>query len=232
MKLIRYLPVILTLFAITILPANAQLKDFRQNIQITKGAIRDNLMEEKKSALEKINNLQNNYKNNKEEIRKELQAKRDEFKQKIKTLKNEKKKTAAERIDENLTKINTKRTDQMNKDLDRLRSVLDKISSKTADLKTGGADVSTTETAITAADTAIQTAKDKVSEQADKAYIAQITDESTLGQSISKVVQQLKSDLLIVHQAVLDAQKAVRNAAHELAKLKQDKNTKGITPGV
>lgn len=178
------------------------------------------VMEKKNDFLEVRKSILDEIRMKRDEAKEEFRVKRDEFRAKLQLIKDERKKLIINRIDSRLTAINIKATDHMAKVLEKLTEILDRIENKTSELSTGEADVTSVQTAITNAKDALATAQAAVTEQAGKEYVASITDETTLRSTMGAAVSQLRADLKIIYQAVLDAKKAVRLAAVELAKVK------------
>lgn len=146
-------------------------------------------------------------------------ALRDEYKAKLATIKDERKKTIVEKIDGSLANVNKRRTDEMSENLTKMSSILERISSKAATLKGQGKDTANLDTSITNAKTAITSAQDAVTAQAAKEYVITITSESTLKTDVSPVVLQFKTDIKSVHDKVVEARKAVVDAAKQLGLL-------------
>lgn len=149
----------------------------------------------------------------------EMKTAREEFRAALQTISDQRKKAIVERIDTRLTTANEKYTDKMADNLEKLSSILDRISSKAASLKTEGKDTTTLDAAIEAAQAKITSAKTAVSTQASKEYVITITDEATLGATISPIVTQFRTDIGQAHQSVIDAKEAVVLAAKEIKAL-------------
>lgn len=148
-----------------------------------------------------------------------FQAARETFKENLAKIKDAKKKALVEKIDSQMANINKNRTDAMSKHLEKMNEILNRIIEKTATLKDNGKDVSAVETAIAAAQKAIGSAETAVANQAGKEYVANITYESTLKNTVGAAIKQLTADLKTTHQTVTDAKKAVADAAKALAKV-------------
>ncbi len=210
--------------------------DYRADDQVQKQVVKERTLAEK-AALEKEKtalkvkrlDLRESIKEKREAVKTEFQQKRAEFKQRLQTLRDENKKTVVEKVDTRLSTINTNRTEHMTEVLQKLDEILVKLSTKVSELKTSGVDVTGAETALAAATTSVESAKNTVSTQAAKEYVAQITDDTTLKQEVWTASNLLKTDLKSTHTTVVDARKAVRNAAAEVAKLKSKLNSAGDT---
>lgn len=185
--------------------------------------------ESSRSAKERIQARRENIIQNRQDIREEVKQKREEaieqfkekreeFKEKLQSLRDERKKKLAENIDKRLSEINKKHTERMSSVLVKLNEILSKIKTKTEEAKTNGKDVASVEAAISEAEVAIVASETAVSAQAGKEYVASISDETKLRNAMGEAVRQLRADLKVVYQTVLDARKAVRNAAVEFVK--------------
>lgn len=195
---------------------NENKKKFKEQAEEQKKRIEA----EKEEYKKKVEELRNKISTQKEEYKNELEKKREDFKLKLEEFKNQKKKLAAERVDENLEKINDKRTEQMTRSLEKLSEILDKYSSRTATLKENNIDTTAIETAIQKAKDAISNASSKISEQSEKEYVAQVVDEATAGKVISEASQELRNDLKALTAIVKEAKLSVREAVSVYAKTK------------
>lgn len=162
-------------------------------------------------------------KQEKSELRDARQAKRQEFKDRIAQIKDTRKKMIAERIDNNIATRNTRLTDKMEKALERLSNHLGKFEDRAAALKDAGKNTAAVESAIAAADAAITAAQSAVDAQSQKVYTATITDDSTLGSTISQMFQQFRQDIMATHATVKTAKEAVVKVLQELAKISGEK---------
>ncbi len=156
-----------------------------------------------------------------------FKQKRDEFTAKVAAIKDAKKKALAEKIDGKITQINTNRTEEMSKYIEKMKDLLGKIQAKSDELKSTGTDTTAVEAAIKAAQTAIDKAAAAVTAQAGKQYVAALTSETALKSNFGSVAKQLEMDLKTVRQLLIDAQKAIANAAKVLG---QARGIEGSTP--
>lgn len=164
-------------------------------------------------ARKNLSDIKNEVKTKRMEAKEEMKIARDDFKLKLQSISDTRKKNVVERIDTRLNNANQKHTDKMAKNLDTLSSILERVSTKAATLKSEGKDTTAVDAAIVNAQTAITTAQTAVTAQAGKDYILTITDETTLGQTISPVVTQFRTDITAAHQTVIAARLAVTEAA-------------------
>lgn len=146
------------------------------------------------------------------------ELRREEFKAKLEQIRDERKKALVERIDDKLEDINEKRTERWSEALEKLSAILTRVEEKLASTS-GDVDKTAANEAISNAKTAIETAQTAVSDQAEKDYTAQITDETTLRNTVGAAFSSLQSDLRATHKITVDAKQAVMNAAKEVRKL-------------
>lgn len=156
-----------------------------------------------------------------------FKQKRDEFKAKVAAIKDEKKKALAEKIDGKITQINTNRTEEMSRYIGKMKDLLGKIQAKSDELKGAGTDTTAVEAAIKAAQTAVDSAAAAVTAQAGKQYVAALTSETALKNNFGSIAKQLELDLKTVRQLLINAQKAIANAAKVLG---QARGVEGSTP--
>jgi DNA repair exonuclease SbcCD ATPase subunit len=142
----------------------------------------------------------------------ETQEAREEFRNRLQEIKDARKRIIVERISNLISKINDKWISRWNGTLTRLSEILAKIESRADKLAEEGKDVDDVYAAISEAEEAIATAQDAVNEQAGKTYIIEITDEETLGESVSSTIGEFHSDLQAVMEEVREAASAVRRA--------------------
>jgi hypothetical protein len=149
------------------------------------------LQEQRQTAVAKI----------KDDVKAVIQAKRDEFKLRIEIIKDQKKKALAVRIDARIAEVNNSHTKRFVNALAAIQIFLDKMRQST--------DVKVLNEAA-AAQTAIDTAKAAVDIQADKTYIMEVVDDSTLKLNAGTAVSQLRQDITAVHKLVIDAKQTVQ----------------------
>ncbi len=159
-----------------------------------------------------------------------MKERRTAFTQKLKEIKDARKKTVVERVDTKLATINKNRTDSMTKVLERLEALLTKFSEKAKTLKGQGVDTASVESAISEAETAIENAKTAVLTQAANEYTPEITDETTLRQTVGAALKNLQNDLKTTYGVVTDAKRAVMKVAEELAKVRGSALEPSVSP--
>lgn len=144
---------------------------------------------------------------------------RDAFKEKLAKIKDERKQKVVENIDEGIANRNQKWVEQWNNVLGRLRELVTKIETNAQKLKTDGKDVSSVEAKVVSANSAIEAAQAAVDSQSGKTYVINISSEDNLGQAVSSVVQQFKSDVQVVIGTITAARTAVKDAFGALRSL-------------
>lgn len=145
-----------------------------------------------------------------------------ELKEKLQVIKDERKQELVLKIEEKITNINSRRTENMSEAITKLQTILNSIKGKTTALKTNGTNTASVDTAITEAETALAKASTDVQAQAQKSYTITVTDETTLKQNVGSTIKQLTEDLRNTYKSVIAAKQAVQKAARELKKVWHD----------
>lgn len=117
-------------------------------------------------------------------VREKIEKRREEFRQKLTQIKKENYINLAERLYENLNRVNKNMSNAEMNHLKALNSFLDRIEKKT----------NTDQEKINLTRQKIAQAKEIISSQESKEYIIEITSENNLGQDIRKLIQELKED--------------------------------------
>lgn len=159
---------------------------------------------------QRLNTLQSDAAQRRQNISDIADQRRQEFKDRLQTIRDEAKKTIVERIDTKIATINTNATIRLSSALNKLSSAITRIEDKIT------SDQNESQEVLQAIDTAkasIEAAETAVDEQASKSYIIEITDEESLRQAVSTVVQQFKSDLDTTKRSVLQAKSDTLTAA-------------------
>ena len=159
------------------------------------------------------------------ETREQVKEKMEAFRAQIKTIRDERKQILTERIADKIASSNARLTNRMDKALDHLTDILNRVKNRAADFKAQGKDTTALDQAISAAEAAIAEAKNAVEAQGAKEYTANITDESTLRNTIGQMVSGFRLDIQAVHKLVVAAKQAVQKAIMEAAKLRGEDNT-------
>ena len=173
----------------------------------------------------KAQDLKEERKDNRQEMKDEKIEKMNAFKAQIKELKDLRKQGLVEKINEKIANSNKRLTDKMGSALNNLTSILERVKNRSAAYKVEGKDTAALDSAISSAETAVTTALTAVATQANKEYTATITDETTLKNTIGQMVSQFRKDIQSVHKLVVDARQAVAKAIAEAAKLRGEEKT-------
>lgn len=144
---------------------------------------------------------------------------REKLSKDLATMSDEAKKAIVERLNTKLQTMNETKTTRWANALDTLSEILTRIEANINTLKDSGVDTTSADALVLSAQEAIENASDLVTTQAENSYIIEITDETTLRESIQPVVQKFKEDLRTTLTAVKTARDAVRLAARGLAQL-------------
>lgn len=157
----------------------------------------------------------------KEKVASEVAKRKGELRLKLKTFKDQKKAQLAQRIDENLNKVNENRTNAMLNQLEQIGRILGKVEDRTASASANGQDMTSVESAIDEATVTISEAKAGVQEQSTKSYNVSATSEAKLRENVQAQRDALHSDLKAVHQLVKDARESVLDSIEVLASVLQ-----------
>lgn len=145
-------------------------------------------------------------------LKEKMASREAALKLKLHAFRDQKKATAAARISDNLNKINTNQTSQMQKYLNTMTAILDRLEARvnqpTPDIK----DPVKAKLAIADAKTTIASASAAVTGQAQKDYTIQATSEAKIRQEAQDARNNLHTDILGVRRLVIAAKQAVANA--------------------
>lgn len=225
--------ILIALFAfILAFPATAQVtstpernmqEGIRQNVQNIRQEAKQEIQGIRQTMQQQIQDAKENFKKTIEAKRVELQstvqARRDELKTKLRNIKDERKKVAVERIDKNLTDLNSRTTTHYVKVIDQIADVLKRVVSRTDTAQANGKEVTAVRTTITNAENAIAAARVAVAAQVSKTYSMNIASDTTLKRNVGVARQALRDDLKKVGDAVKAARDAARQAAVSLAQI-------------
>lgn len=133
------------------------------------------------------------------------------LKTRLLAFRDKKKAQRVERVNENLDKINLRRTESMTKHLGQMEDILERIQDRINEGSATG-DLSPAQTAVDTAKSAIETAKAAVEAQAEKEYTIVVNTETTVKTDAQTQRDALHTDLKATHDLVVAARKAVANA--------------------
>lgn len=125
---------------------------------------------------------------------------------KLAAFKDRKKATLAEKINDNLDKINTRRTNQMTLHLQKMLEILSKVEERTANA-TG--DKTNLNISLDEAKTAISVAQAALQAQSAKEYTVSVTSEQTIKADVKDTRDLLHKDLKATHDLMVEARQAV-----------------------
>lgn len=151
-----------------------------------------------------------------EQFREKIGSREAQLKDRLAKFRDQEKAKIAERVSENLNKINKNRTDEMGKHLDTLSDILGRVELRAS----GSATSSGVQSSIASASAAISAAHNAVNTQSQIDYTIAATSESGLNGEVKAKRDQLLKDLGGVRKAVLDARQAVINAIRATAQNK------------
>lgn len=137
------------------------------------------------------------------------------LKEKLSKFRDKRKAAIAERVNENLNKINERRTDAMLKHLDRMSAILGKITGRVNEATAAGKTLTAATQALGQAQVSIETARSAVLTQAEKDYTIEATAEARIRDDARLARNNLHKDLKAVHELMVVARKAVANAISE-----------------
>lgn len=150
-------------------------------------------------------------------IRENIASREATLRAKLQAFRDQRKAQIAQRVNDNLNKINQNQTDQMLKFLDKVSSILDKLETRVDQNAPDIKDPAAAKAAIADARTKVASAEASVKEQAQNDYTISVTSESTVRKDAQAQRQKLHSDLMAVRTQVIDA-KQVAVHAIEVAK--------------
>jgi chromosome segregation ATPase len=154
-----------------------------------------NSSDDKSSVRLRIENRLNSTKTIKETKEATLTERKAAFEAKLKEIKDQRKKALAERLSNQINKLNDIRTERYLRHLERLSRILEKIEKRVDELESAGKSVTSLKTSIASIKASIESTTEKVEAQQEKVYTVEIQSESTLKTDYRKVHAQLKSDL-------------------------------------
>ncbi len=229
-------------------------KDATKNVLDEVRANREELKKNLETKREGAKNVLDEIKAKREELKKDLGAKREqaknrieaerkaaqekaktareEFKQKVQKIKDEKKRLTAERLEEQLNKLNKRWTDHFTDVLNHLENVLAKIEIRIQKAQANDRDVAVVKAAVEKARVAIKAARDAVAAQAAKVYTVKFESEDQLRAAFQAAKGQLHKDLTALRDgAMKDAKQSVQDVTQELRKIQDvDKEPTATTP--
>ncbi|OGH33882.1 MAG: hypothetical protein A3J69_01150 [Candidatus Levybacteria bacterium RIFCSPHIGHO2_02_FULL_42_12] len=170
---------------------------------------------------ERVSSLQEK----RQEATENFKEKRLEFKNRLDAIQDAQKKQVAQRIDQKMGQLNATHTARMNNILESFDQLLGRFIEKAQNLQKEGVDALRVDEAISQAQHAIATAQFAVEAQAGKDYVIVIEGDETLKGDFKTKIAQLRQDLTVAKNLIIEAKKAIALVARELALVrKQGRN--------
>lgn len=144
------------------------------------------------------------------DIRANAATRTAELKAKLSQFKDKKKAEVAQKVNDNLNKINKNRTDHFLKFLDKAAGILNKVETRVNGIV--GKDTTSAKAAIADARVSLASAKAAVQAQAAKDYTITISSETKVRSDVTSVRDRLHQDLQAIRKQVVDAKQSVANA--------------------
>ena len=191
-------------------------KDLAQNIQMRQDKIAT-------VAAKRIENLAQK----KLQIASSAATRKAELQKKLTAFKDTKKAATADRVNQNLNKINTQRTTQMTQHLDQMDKLVIKIDTRITELSGAGKDTSSAASASATAKTMISDARADVQSQALNDYTVAVTSEATVRADAKVMRDKLLSDLKLTHESIVGARASVVDVLKVLSTITGEKVTNG-----
>ncbi len=202
----------------------AEIKNDRQETREDNKENRQQMMEDRKAAMEANQAAMKKFQEERMQAVKDMQARaaaaREKAKIEVKGIKDAARQQAALTINENLSTVNKKMTDQFTQNLTKIGEVLTQISTKADALSTAGTDVTAAQAAIVTANASLAAARAAVTVQTSMTYtFTAPTTDSTVKADLMAVRQKLEADLKAVQVLVAKARDDVRLAGQAVAKV-------------
>ncbi len=140
------------------------------------------------------------------------EVKKEEFKKKVETITDERKRKALFNLDEGFSRINKNRTEHYRKILEKLSNILTKIELKLIALEESDNQVPEVENLISEIKDKISETGNLIDSQESNVYVIAIETEENLGENVSTVKSQFKSDIGVIEEKI----KEIKNLLREL----------------
>lgn len=157
------------------------------------------------NAAKKVENLELK----RQQIASAAALKKAELDKRLLAFKDKTKAATAQKVNQNLNRINQQRTTQMTQHLGQMDNLILKIDTRISNLQSSGQDVTSAASASATAKQKISDAKAAVSAQALNDYTITATSEANIRQDAKVKRDQLLSDLKTTHQLVVDARASI-----------------------
>ncbi|GEM_PF-4976446 len=157
------------------------------------------------------------YRRGVEEAQMLREEKREEFRQRLLEIRDERKRALFENLNTNINDLNARWVERLKAVLDRLSEIADKIEARAQE--DGVSDNSDFKNALDNVRAKIFESYNMVNEQASKVYTLEVTDENSLGRSVSGTLSELRADFEPIRESVSLAKDALRGLFQILATL-------------
>ncbi len=164
-------------------------------------------------------------------LKERIASKGAALKERLKTFKDQKKAQIAERINNNLNKINELITNNMRRHLEKMTKILEKLTNRVEDGKPDIKNADLAKQAIASASAAIASVSAAVDTQAEKDYTIEATSEATIKEDARTMRRQLHNDLQKVRRLVIAAKQSVANAIRVAKSGKMEKGKEATESG-
>lgn len=186
-------------------------EEFKNDVRTTKTTFRDDIQKRRDA------------------LKRQIESRRETLKKDIQAFRDQKKAELAQRLNDNLNKLNENRVERMTYHIEQMEKLLTKLKDRVANAKTNGTNTTAIEAKIVSVDTALANAKSVVIAQAAKDYSTTSTSETTARSDFQRKRQLLSSDLKSVHEKLKVAREtlseAISFAYSTLGKDKVDSST-------
>lgn len=142
-----------------------------------------------------------------EERKENMASRAGALKARLQAFKDKTKAITAERVSDNLTKINKQRTAEMNKQLDKMSGLVARLEKRVAEVKLKGTDTTVVESSIAKVKEAITSARSAVKAQSEKDYTITVSSETNIKTDVKSSRNLLYNDLNAVHMQIVSVRK-------------------------
>lgn len=154
--------------------------------------------------------------------RESTEARTNEFRTQIQNITDSRKSAVVQSISDKIADSNLRLITTMLDALDKLTIILDRVENNATMLNTSGLDTTTLLRSIVDAENAIEKAKEGLSEQIEKEYAADLSNEANLRTSIANMVSEYRADITAVFGLVSEAKESVQIAITEAKALSEN----------
>lgn len=207
----KELPILITLAIILSPLLNPIYPVFAQD-STSSSTRKDRIEERAEKRIERLEDKKEKVVQRIETRQERIASKAAELKLKLDKFRDKRKATLAEKINQNLTLINTKRTTHFTNVLSNLEKILTRVETKVTEAGSQGVDTTAASTAVSNAKVAVQAAKTAIAAQVEKDYVIVVTTEKTIKEDSQATRDTLHTDLKNTRMKVQEARQAVNEA--------------------